>query len=143
MDNHTSDDPAVPEILSQIEPEVDQFLGDGAYDKNPVYNHMSSHSPNATITIPPRKDAVLSPHNHTERELNIAECQAHGRMHWQHLNGYGRRSNGELAIQRYTRIVGEKMHARKPDNQKKEGLLGCSVLNKMTSLGMPDSYRHV
>jgi hypothetical protein len=65
----------------------------------------------------------------------------HGRMEWQKTRNYGRRNYSELAIQRYKKILGNTLHARKLENQKLEAMLGCGVLNKMTSLGMPQSYR--
>ena len=38
-------------------------------------------------------------------------------------------------------ILGNTMHARVIVNQKQEAVMGCGVINKMTSLGMPVSYR--
>jgi hypothetical protein len=37
--------------------------------------------------------------------------------------------------------VGDAMHARFFGQQKQEAMIGCGVINKMTSLGMPASYR--
>ncbi len=54
---------------------------------------------------------------------------------------YGQRNYSELAIQRYKRILGNTMQARELERQKQEAMIGCGVLNKMTSLGMPKSYR--
>lgn len=46
-----------------------------------------------------------------------------------------------LAIQRYKRILGDRLHARALSRQKNEAMIGCGILNKMTHLGMPASYR--
>ena len=54
---------------------------------------------------------------------------------------YGRRNKSELGIERYKVIIGNKMHAREMSRQKQESIIGCGTLNKMTSLGMPESYR--
>jgi len=62
-------------------------------------------------------------------------------MAWQKARHYGRRNFSELAVQRYQRILGNTMHARKFDRQKNEAMIGCGVINKMTSLGMLKSYR--
>jgi len=62
-------------------------------------------------------------------------------MAWQREQNYGRRNYSELAIQRYKRILGNQMQSREFQNQKQEAMIGCGVLNKMTSLGMPASYR--
>jgi hypothetical protein len=37
--------------------------------------------------------------------------------------------------------LGCSLHARDIKRQEQEVMLGCGVLNKMTSLGMPASYR--
>jgi len=44
-------------------------------------------------------------------------------------------------MQRYQKILGDTLHAREFSRQKQEAMIGCGVLNKMTSLGMPASYR--
>lgn len=75
------------------------------------------------------------------RNRNLTEISANGRMNWQRVRNYGQRNYSELGIQRYKRILGRAMHARKMPNQKQEFMIGCGVLNKMTRLGMPDSFR--
>jgi len=42
-------------------------------------------------------------------------------MHWQKVQAYGSRSISELAIQRYKKILGDQLHARKSERQKNEG----------------------
>ena len=64
-----------------------------------------------------------------------------GKMDWQRKNNYGQRNYFELAIQRYKRILGNTMQSREFERQKQEAMIGCSVLNKMTGIGMPESYR--
>ena len=93
------------------------------------------------IAIPPDKDAVICDKNHIVRNHNIEHIKCHGRMNWQRKSGYGRRNNSELAIQRYKRIISRSLHSRNFKNQKIESIIGVSVLNKMTSLSMPDSHR--
>ena len=64
-----------------------------------------------------------------------------GRMNWQRVKEYGNRNYSELCIQRYKKILGNKLHAREFSRQKNEGMIGCGILNKMTRLGMPKSRR--
>ena len=75
------------------------------------------------------------------RNRNIQEIKEYGRMYWQKIRQYGRRNLSELGVQRYQRILGYMMHARRIERQKQEAMIGCGVINKMTSLGMPVSYR--
>lgn len=60
-------------------------------------------------------------------------------MYWQRARRYGNRNYSEICIQRYKRILGNKMHAREISRQRNEAMIDCGVLNKMTSLGMPDT----
>lgn len=140
-DRFGSDEAHVPELVSQIEQEIDHFSADGAYDKTSVYEAVSTHSPGALIVIPPRKDAILCEEMPEARNQNIAAIKQHGRMGWQQACHYGQRNYSELAVQRYQRILGNSMHARELSRQKQEAIIGCGVINKMTSLGMPQSYR--
>jgi hypothetical protein len=56
-------------------------------------------------------------------------------------SGYGNRSMVKNAIYRYKTIIGRGMRSRTPAGQRVEVQLACRVLNTMTGLGMPDSYR--
>ena len=47
----------------------------------------------------------------------------------------------ENAIYRYKTIIGRSMKSRALAGQRAEVQLACWVLNTMTRLGMPDSYR--
>ena len=47
----------------------------------------------------------------------------------------------ETAIYRYKTIIGRRMSTRTLVGQRVEAQLACRVLNTMTRLGMPDSYR--
>jgi hypothetical protein len=42
---------------------------------------------------------------------------------------------------RYKKIIGPSMKAREIPQQKTEGGIGVRVLNRMTSLGMPESVK--
>jgi len=95
----------------------------------------------AEIIIPPDSDAVYDKTNHPQRNINLQEIKTFGRMNWQSVRKYGRRNYSELAIQRYKKILGNKLHARELSRQKNEGMIGCGILNKMTGIGMPKSYR--
>ena len=42
---------------------------------------------------------------------------------------------------RYKSIIGDGLRARSPAGQGSEAVLGCEILNRMTALGRPVSYR--
>lgn len=65
-----------------------------------------------------------------------------GRMNWQRARDCGKRNYSELCIQRYKRILGNTLHdARELSRQKTEAMIGCGILNKMTGIGMPISFK--
>ena len=136
-----ADEKVVEDLLNQIECDVDHLSADGAYDKHEVYNLIEAKYPNAKIAIPPRCDAVLDVKHHQKRNDNLSEIKESGRMAWQKSIEYGRHNLSELCIQRYKRILGNALRARSMSCQKNEAMIGCGVLNKMTGLGMPKSYR--
>lgn len=142
-DRFSHDDQQVDVLLSQIQDSIDHFSGDGAYDETPVYDAVTAHSPDANIVIPPRVNAIENDAAADARNENLREIKEHGRMQWQRNREYGRRNYAELGVQRYQRILGDAMHARNIERQTQEAMIGCGVLNKMTSLGMPQSYKTV
>ena len=96
------------------------------------------------MIIPPRASAVPNPTADTtpsQRDQHIRMIQDKGRLGWQKAVGYGKRSLGETAVFRYKTIIGRRLRARTLPTQKTEARVGCSVLNRMTRLGMPVSQR--
>ncbi len=47
----------------------------------------------------------------------------------------------ENAVFRYKSILGQRMRSRTFSSQRVEVSLACKILNTMTSLGMPDSFK--
>ncbi len=140
-DRFTTDDQMVDALADQVGVNVDHVTADGAYDKTPVYEDLLKHFPQADIIIPTDSDAVYNTDNHPQRNRTLQEIKTFGRMAWQKVREYGKRNISELSIQRYKKIVGRQLHAREFSRQKNETMLGCGVLNRMTKLGMPISYR--
>jgi hypothetical protein len=132
---------AVADLLDQIDGSVGSMTGDGAYDGEVVYDAVAKRHPEATVIIPPRSTAVSSKGPATQRDKHLETIARHGRIGWQRSSGYSRRSLVETAMYRYKTIIGRRLHARNLPNQKTEAKIGCNVLNRMTSLGMPVAVR--
>jgi hypothetical protein len=133
-------------LLAQIPGPLASVTADGAYDGEPVYRAVSDHQPDppVTVVIPPRSTAVPSTAAGTtpnQRDRHVQLLRDRGRMAWQKATNYGRRSHAETAVSRYKRIIGCGLRARTLPAQKTEAKIGCSVLNRMTRLGMPASHR--
>jgi hypothetical protein len=132
---------AIPDLLDQIDAEVASMTADGAHDSEAVYAAVAERHPQAAVIIPPRATAIPSETTATQRDKHVETIAQHGRIGWQRHSGYNRRSLIETAMYRYKTIIGRSLHARTLSNQRIEAKIGCNVLNRMTSLGMPASAR--
>ena len=145
-ENHVSDDQAVKELLGQIEQTILDFAADGAYDKRKVYDSLNAHSPDVNILIPPRKNARIWKHGNTKterlkRDENLRSIRKDGRKEWKKNSGYHIRSLVETTMFRLKTIFGDELSARLLQTQTTQALVRCAALNKMTHLGMPQSYK--
>jgi len=131
----------VPDLLDQIDAEVASVTADGAYDGQSVYDAVAERHPDAAVIIPPRMTAVADGTTAVQRDKHLTAIAEHGRMSWQRSSGYNQRSLVETAMFRYKTLIGRRLHARSLPTQRTEAKIGCNVLNRMTSLGMPVSIR--
>ena len=96
------------------------------------------------VLISPGRNAQLSRKPSTvlqERDRNIRSIRELGRREWHMDSGYSRRSMVENTMYRYKMIIGRSMRSRTFVGQRVEVQLASKILNMMTRLGMPDSYR--
>lgn len=145
-ENSVSDDAVVEVLLEQIEQEIAKFAADGAYDKRKVYDSLNAHSPDVKILIPPRKNARIWRHGNTKaerlkRDENLRSIRKQGRKEWKKESGYHVRSLSETAMFRLKTIFGDALSARLLETQTTQALVRCAALNRMTHLGMPQSYK--
>jgi Transposase DDE domain len=142
-ESYEQDPSQVPELLDQIEGEIECFIGDGIYDKEPVYTAVEQHSPGAQMIIPPRKDAVLSPTASTaptQRDQHLLEIESVGRFAWKRTSGYYAQAYAESVFSRFKRTFGDRLRAKRDEAQEREASLACQLLNRMLELGRPQSY---
>ena len=145
-ENNISDDMAAEGLLEQIEQEIEKFAADGAYDKRKVYDCLNAHSPDVNILIPPRRNAHIWKHGNTKaerlkRDENLRAIRKHGRKEWKKNSGYHVRSLSETVMFRLKTIFGNELSARLLETQTTQALIRCAALNRMTHLGMPQSYK--
>jgi IS5 family transposase len=134
----------LPDLLDQIEGEIEQVSGDGAYDKRTCYEAIGGRK--ARAAIPPQHNAKIWQHGNTKaeplaRDQNLRRIRAIGRAAWKKESGYHRRSLAETAVFRIKTILGDRVLARSFAGGAAEILVRCAALNRMTQLGMPDSYK--
>lgn len=139
--NNISDKEVLPDLLEQIEEPIGQVTADGGYDYATCYEAIAERK--ARAVIPPRRTGRLHPQDERfrARDKNLREVRKIGRRKWKRRSKYHRRSLVETAIMRVKKIFGDRLSARKFLNQATEMFVRCASLNKMTHLGMPESYR--
>ena len=145
-DNDTADCEVLESLLEQIPEEtpVGQVSADGAYDKRMCYAALKKKGIEH-VAIPPQHNAKIWRHGNTKaesfiRDENLRRIRKLGRKHWKQEIHYHRRSLAETAMFRLKTIFTDKVQARIHANQRVQLLLRCKALNRMTMLGMPDSY---
>jgi hypothetical protein len=144
--HRTRDSARVPSLLGQIDDQVASVSADGAYDTEGVYEAAQSKGEGRAVRvlIPPGRNAQLSPRPSAalkERNRNIRSIRRLGRRECHKRSGYSKRSLVENATYRYKTIIGRCMRSRTLAGQRVEMRIACKILNTMTCLGMPDSYR--
>ena len=117
---------------------------DGAYDQRKCNDTLNQHQ--ARAAIPPRKGARIwqrangKAERHA-RDENLRRIRKVGRKQWKHVSNYHRRSLAETLVFRFKTIFGDRLQTRKVENQFKELLLKAAILNRITHMGMPESYK--
>ena len=114
---------------------------DAAYDTVAVYE--ASRARGATVVIPPARTANVSGHGPRSpaRDRTIMLVKTLGRRRWKKASGYHRQDQVENTFFRYT--VHHRSWSSRPESswEGSEAILGCEILNRMTALGRPVSYR--
>ncbi len=139
------------EQVDQIDVSLQQVSGDGGYDFMTCHRDITQRG--ARARIPPRRNACPNPRGETpQRDANLRriqevagyskskELQELARQQWKQESGYHRRSLVETAVFRLKNIFGDKLSSRGFQAQANEVFLRCAALNRMTHIGMPESY---
>jgi hypothetical protein len=142
--NDIDDASQISHLLDQLERPVASFTGDGAYDQDSVYQTITERDPEAVVVVPPRATAVPSETAETEptqRDRHLQCIAEKGRIGWQKVSGYTKRSRVETAIGRYKQVVGDGLRFRQDRRRTTEVAVAVHVLNRMLELGRPISVR--
>ena len=99
-------------------------------------------APVPTLVTPPRKTA--SPPKPREelfeqRDAAIARIAEVGRRQWRKEAGAHQQARAENGMVRHKRVIGDALRSKNPDAQKREAMIAVNVLNRMTTLGMPEA----
>ena len=125
-------------LLDQVEGQIGQVDGDGAYDTREVYEAGIARG--ADVVVPPRENAVPWEEDHPRTQA-LAGIAEQGLAGWKESVGYHRRSLAENAFYRFKQIFGDRLASRLFETQVTEVHARVAAMNTMTALGMPVSVR--
>ncbi len=142
--NSVHDGTVAVDLLTGKTEQIASFRGDGAYDGFEVRKMLGE---SITQIIPPPENAVIQsdtennplPPHLKQRNEAVDSIAATGRAEWKKDVGYHIRSLNEVVMFRYKSTFGDRLQARKFENQVTEVLLKCKVLNVFVETGMPVS----
>ena len=137
--SNVGDAPMLPELLSQIPPDVEigSVTADGAYDTRKCHDAVADCGAHAVI--PPRKNArpwKPSTAGAIARNEALRASKSLGRAIWRKWTGYHRRSRAETKMH-CVKLLGQSLMARDFDRQVAELQIRAAVLNGYTALGIP------
>ncbi len=129
------------DLLTAVEGPLVRVTADAASATVAVYETATARG--ETVVIPPARTANVSGHGPRSpaRDRTIMVVKTLGRRRWKKVSGYHRQGRVENTFFRHTSIIGDVLRARSPAGQGSEAVLGCEILNRMTALGRPVSYR--
>ena len=140
--NDFKDGQLLDDLLHELNEGIIKVFADGAYEGFDHYESVVNIG--AEAVIPPRVDAKIRQHGNSKddplaRDEVLREIKRKGRKKWKQDNEYHLRNISETAMYRFKAIFGDKLLSRTFNRQVVELIDKCSMLNIMTSLGMPDS----
>ena len=140
--NDFKDGELLDDLLEQIETSVDKVVADGGYES--FDNFESIKAIGAEPVIPPRSDARIKQHGNSAKPRLVRDEVVRARnkttsKQWKKKTGYHIRSLVETAMYRFQCFFGSTLSAHKFESQLTEVIVKCSMMNKLTSLGMPVS----
>ena len=131
-------------LLDQVDGSVASLTGDGAYDRDDVYDEVVARHPDASVVVPPRLSAVPSAAAETaptQRDAHLRCIDERGRMGWQRASGYNSRALVEADVSRWKRVIGDGLRSQTDGRQATEVAIAADVLNRMLKLGRPEYIR--
>ena len=128
-------------LIEAVDGALGRVTADAAYDTVGFYEAAGARG--ATVVVPPTSTANVSRRGPRSRarDHTILAVKEIGRRRWKQMSGYHGQARVENAFFRYKSIIGAGLRACSPGGRGTEVVLACNILNQMTGLGRPMSYR--
>ncbi len=130
-------------LVGQIERPIASATADAAVDTGDVsktLEHHRAHRSPEKVLIPPRQGAqrALDAAGTRPRHRHIRARSRVGKRKGHVASGSRRRRKGETTFHRDKALLGSARRARGLASQRVEVRWGCTILNTLTALGIPD-----
>jgi IS5 family transposase len=128
------------DLIDEVEDAIASFTADAAYDTIAIYEATAARS--AKVIVPPIRTATRSRRRRIlpcSRNRTIMRVKEIGRRRWKKESAYHQQARVENTFFRYKSIIGDRLRARHPKSQEAEALMACNILNRMITLGRPES----
>ena len=128
------------DLIDEVEDAIASFTADAAYDTIAIYDAVGARG--AEVVIPPTRAATRSQRQRprpSSRDRTIIRVKEIGRRRWKKESGYHQQARVENTFFRYKTIIGGRLRARHPKSQEAEAIIACNILNRMITLGKPES----
>ncbi len=128
------------DLIDEVEDAIASFTADAAYDTIAIYEATAARG--AKVIVPPIRTATRSRRRRIlpcSRNRTIMRVKEIGRRRWKKESGYHQQARVENTFFRYKSIIGDRLRARHPKSQEAEALMACNILNRMITLGRPES----
>ena len=128
-------------LIEATDGALGRVTADAAYETVGFYEAAGARG--ATVVVPPTRTAHVSRYGPRSgaRDRTILAVKERGRRRWKKTSGYHGQARVENAFFRYKSIIGDSLRACSPAGRGTEVVLACNILNQMTGLGRPMSYR--
>ena len=128
-------------LIEALDADIGRVTADAAYDTIAFYDTATARG--STVVVPPNRTARVSRRRPRSRgrDRTIKKMKKLRRRRWKKEAGYHRQAQVENAFFRYKSIIGGGLRARSPGGRVTAVVIACNVLNQMTELGRPESYR--
>jgi len=131
-DERVSDGSKFNSLIDQAEEnlsgrEIEEALGDGAYDRREIFDHLQQKGIQPVIKI--RSNANTKARGSPSRARAVRELKDLGYQCWKKKYNYGRRWAAESVFSAVKRISGEHVMATKTENMMQEVVLKFAFYN--------------
>jgi hypothetical protein len=95
--------------------------------------------PEAAVLVPPQATAVpnaTAASEPTQRDRHFQGIAEKGRIGWQKISGYNKRSRVEAAIGRYKQVIGDGLRSGNDTRRTTEVGVAVHILNRVLELGL-------